>query len=43
MVKVADLDTFERVYKLLAYQNAGIFNMSSTASNLVPGKNINEQ
>jgi predicted AAA+ superfamily ATPase len=34
LAQVADLDTFQRVYKLIAYQNAGIFNMSSIASDV---------
>jgi predicted AAA+ superfamily ATPase len=34
LAQVGDLDTFQRVYKIIAYQNAGIFNMSSIASDV---------
>lgn len=34
LAQVADLDMFQRVYKLLAYQNAGMLNMSTIASDV---------
>lgn len=32
LTQVADLDLFQRVYKLIAYQNGGMINMSTVAS-----------
>jgi predicted AAA+ superfamily ATPase len=34
LTQVADLHTFQRVYKLFAYQTAGMFNMSAIASDV---------
>jgi predicted AAA+ superfamily ATPase len=34
LTQVADLDAFQRVYKLIAYQTAGMFNMSTIASDV---------
>lgn len=34
LAQVADLDTFQRVYQLTAYQNGGMVNMSSVASDV---------
>jgi predicted AAA+ superfamily ATPase len=34
LAQVSDLDTFQRVYKLIAHQNAGILNMTTTASDV---------
>ncbi len=34
LAQVGDLDTFQKVYKLIAYQNANMLNMSAVASDL---------